>query len=136
MGISFPINGERHDDVGGGHMNTSFTINSNGNLYATTRTWTNVKMMGFTGGVFIAITDENGFPIWATEQHRYGVDGQWINRSDRTETWQATVPPDILSRAKGYAIIQQHTPRPRVLEWLKSEEGQGIILAAVVILSM
>jgi DNA-binding Xre family transcriptional regulator len=129
--ISFPINGERHDDVGGGHMNTSFTINSNGNLYATTRTWTNVKMEGFTGGVFIALTDEEGFTIWTTEQHCYGVDGTWIGRSDRTELWQATVPPDILTRTRGYAIVQRHTPNPRLLEFLNSQEGQKAIQAAL-----
>jgi hypothetical protein len=116
MGISFPVNGEQHDDVGGGHMNTSFTINSNGNLYATTRIWTNVKMVGFTGCVFIAIMDEKGFAIWHTEHHRYSVDGTSIGRSDRTETWQATVPLDILSRVKSYGIIQRHTPKARILD--------------------
>jgi hypothetical protein len=73
-------------------------------------------MVGFTGCVFIAIIDEKGFAIWQTEQHRYGVDGTSIGRSDRTETWQATVPLDILSRAKSYGIIQLHTPRARVLD--------------------
>jgi hypothetical protein len=134
--IAFPVNGERQDKVQSGSMHTHFTFNSNGNLYATTRTWTKVKLKGFTGGVFIALTDASGFPIWTTNQQRYGVDGTWIGQSDRTETWQASVPEDILPRVGGYAIIQEHTPRARVWEWILSEEGQRTIKAAVTIILM
>ena len=129
--ITFPVNGERQDKIQSGSMYTRFTLNPNGNLYTTTRTWTKVKLKGFTGGVFIALTDVSGFPIWTTTQQRYGVDGTWIGKSDRTETWQAKVPADILARVEGYAIVQEHTPRARVWEWVQSEEGQRTIKAAV-----
>lgn len=129
---TFPLQGSRKNEVvRKGYMETSFDLDSNGNLNARTRTWNDVKLKGFTGGVFIAFTDASGFPIWSTEQQRYGVDGKVIGKSDRTENWQAKVPPDILSRISGYAIVQEHTPRGRVLDWIRSSEGQQTIKAIV-----
>jgi hypothetical protein len=93
-----------------GYMETSFDLDSNGNLNARTKTWTDVKLKGFTGGVLIAFTDASGSAIWSTEQQRYGVDGTFIGNSNRTENWQAKVPPGTLSRISGYAILQEHTP--------------------------
>jgi hypothetical protein len=127
---TFPVQGNRKDDVvKKGYMETSFDLDSNGNLNARTRTWNDVKLKGFTGGVFIAFTDASGFPIWSTDQQQYGVDGKSIGRSDRTETWQAKVPPEILNRISGYAIVQEHTPRARVWDWVQSAEGQQTIKA-------
>lgn len=125
---TFPVQGTRKDDVvKKGYMETSFDLDSNGNLNARTRTWTDVKLKGFTGGVLIAFTDASGAAIWSTEQQRYGVDGKLIGNSNRTENWQAKVPPEILSRISGYAILQEHTPRGRALDWIRSPEGQETI---------
>lgn len=112
-------------------METSFNLDSNGNLNARTKTWTDVKLKGFTGGVIIAFTDVSGNTIWSTDQQRYGVDGKFIGNSNRTENWQAKVPPEILSQIGGYAILQEHTPRGRTLEWLRSPEGQETIKGIV-----
>lgn len=119
MGIHLPIGGQRQDKVGRKrrhkyYMKTSFSLNSNGNLTATTRTWSRRKFWGFTGGVYIVLTDASKNPIWTSEQHRYGVNGRRLGKSDRTEKWQATVPKSILTRVRGYAIVQQHTPSKRV----------------------
>lgn len=125
---TFPVQGNRKDDVvRKGYMETSFDLDSNGNLNARTRTWTDVKLKGFTGGVLIAFTDASGNAIWSTDQQRYGVDGKAIGNSNRTENWQAKVPPEILSRISGYAIVQEHTPRGRALDWIRSPEGQQTI---------
>ena len=127
---TFPVQGNRRNDrvwKDKGHMETSFDLDSNGNLNARTRTWNDSKFAGFTGGVLIAFTDASESTIWTTEQQRYGVDGKAIGNSDRTENWQAKVPPEILSRISGYAIIQEHTPRGRALDWLRSPEGQETI---------
>lgn len=130
--VTFPLQGSRKDDVvKKGYMETSFDLDSNGNLNARTKTWTDVKLKGFTGGVLIAFTDASGNAIWSTEQQRYGVDGKLIGNSNRTENWQAKVPPEILSRISGYAILQEHTPRGRALDWIRSSEGQQTIKAIV-----
>ena len=110
-------------------MKTSFALGSDGTLLAVTKTWTEMTFTGFTGGVIIALTNADGTPIWATEQQTYGVDGTAIpnKKSSRTEKWQAQVPPEILSKVKGYAIIQEHTPRSRVLDWITSSEAKQIV---------
>lgn len=128
--MHFPIGGQRQDKVGRKrrhkyYMKTSFSLNSNGNLTATTRTWSRRKLWGFTGGVYIVLTDASKNPIWTSEQHRYGVNGRRLGKSDRTEKWQATVPKSILTRVRGYAIVQQHTPTNRV--------GRKIIKALTVL---
>ncbi|MCJ8283563.1 MAG: hypothetical protein MJK14_28215 [Rivularia sp. ALOHA_DT_140] len=121
IGIHFPVGGEKEDRVKKkSHMKTSFTLNSSGNLKATTRTWSRRKLSGFTGGVFIVLTDGSKNPVWTSKQHRYGVNGRWLGTSDRTEKWQATVPKRILPRVRGYAIVQQHTPTRRVWKWIGS----------------
>jgi len=133
---TFPVQGNRKDDVvRKGYMETSFDLDSNGNLNARTRTWTDVKLKGFTGGVLIAFTDASGSAIWSTDQQRYGVDGKAIGNSNRTENWQAKVPPEILSRISGYAILQEHTPRGRALDWIRSPEGQDTIKGLINIIS-
>lgn len=129
---TFPVQGTRKNEVvRKGYMETLFDLDSNGNLNARTRTWTDVKFKGFTGGVLIAFTDTSGTVIWSTEQQLYGVDGKFIGNSDRTENWQAKVPPQTLSRIGGYAIVQEHTPRSRALDWLQSPEGQQTIKSVV-----
>jgi hypothetical protein len=129
---TFPVQGTRKNEVvKKGYMETSFDLDSNGNLNARTKTWTDVKLKGFTGGVLIAFTDASGSAIWSTEQQQYGVDGKLIGNSNRTENWQAKVPPEILSRIGGYAILQEYTPRSRVSDWIRSSEGQETIKGVV-----
>lgn len=134
--LTFPIQGTNEKTVwkNKGHMKTSFDLDSNGNLNATTKTWNDSKFAGFTGGVTIAFTDTSGTPIWSTKEQRYGVDGKAIGNSNRTENWQATVPPEILSRIGGYAIVQQHTPQGRAIDWFGSEQGQQVIKQALVLI--
>lgn len=132
---TLPVQGNRKDEVvRKGYMETTFDLDSNGNLNARTKTWTDVKLKGFTGGVVIAFTDASGSAIWTTEQQQYGVDGKLIGNSNRTENWQAKVPPEILSRISGYAIVQEHTPKSRLLNtlgWAVSSEGQQKIKAVI-----
>lgn len=135
MGIHFPIGGERQDRVKRkSYMKTSFSLNSSGKLTATTRTWSRRRFAGFTGGVFIVLTDGSKNPIWTSEQHRYGVNGRKLGKSDRTEKWQATVPKNILDKVGGYAIVQQHTPTRRVWKWIFSDDGIKVIKALVKLL--
>ncbi len=131
---TFPIQGtQKNDVVRKGYMETSFALESDGTINAVTKTWTDVQFAGFTGGVRIALTNADGLPIWSTQQQRYGVDGTRIpkKKSSRTENWQAQVPPGILSKAKGYAIVQEHTPTNRVIDWANSPEFKQLVKLAV-----
>lgn len=135
---SFPISGEQKDRLSKGmHMETSFTLDASGKLHARTKTKSTSETIGFTGGVIIVLTDENKNELWFSKIHKYGVNGKWVpgGPDKRTESWEENVPKDILTRVRGYAIIHQHTPTSRVFkgvkEFLKSEEGQKAIQAAI-----
>lgn len=125
--FAFPMHGEKEDKVATGQMRTSFTIGSNGDLNANTRTWTNNSLVGFTGGVFIGLTDSFETIIWRTDLKTSGVDGKLIGKSDRTEVWQAVVPPSIFKRTRGYVIVHEHTPKFPAADWFESEEGKQFI---------
>jgi hypothetical protein len=133
--FAFPMQGEREDQIATGistgNMKTRFTIDSNGNLSANTRTWTNDLFIGFTGGVFIGITDSFETIIWKTDMTSYGVDGKLIGKSDRTEVWNAVVPPSIFKRARGYVIVHEHTPKFPIADWFETDEGKKFIRGIV-----
>jgi glutaredoxin-related protein len=133
---TFPITGSRHDDVGGGHMQTAFTLDAGGTLNAATRWWTNVKLKGFTGSVNIVLTDSGKMPIWISPPRTHSVDGEWVGDDDRDEAWSETVPSSIISQVHGYAILQEHNPKwlslvgkrvDQALAWLNSDEGKATI---------
>lgn len=126
------VQGTRKDEIiKKSYMETTFGLNSAGRLTARTKTWTNVKLKGFTGGVYIVFVDASGSPVWNSEQQRYGVDGTMVGKSDRTENWSANVPPEIRSQIKGYAIVHEYTPRSRVMDWVNSPQGRELIKGAV-----
>ena len=133
--LAFPMHGEREDNIStgisSGNMKTKFTVDSNGNLIANTRTWTNHSLIGFTGGVFIGITDSFETIVWKTDMMSYGVDGKLIGKSDITEVWNAVVPTSIFSRARGYAIVHEYKPRFPLAKWLESDEGKKFIQTKV-----
>ncbi|XWK87470.1 MAG: hypothetical protein U7127_25260 [Phormidium sp.] len=114
---------QQHNDVGGGHMETSVTVYDTGRLDAVTRTWTNVKMAGFRGGVVVVLLDVNNHRLWASGLRTYGVDGTWIGRSNRTESWSEQVPSEVISRVSGCEIIHQHNPSDDWHRWLRNQLG-------------
>ena len=125
--INFPIGGEREDPVGlakGGHMKTIFSLDSEGNLSATTKWWTNNELQGFTGSVYIVLLAKNKNPLWVSQPHRHGVDGNWIGESSRSESWTEKVPANILAEVGGYAISHENAPRTLLWDWVTSENGQ------------
>ncbi len=143
--INFPITGEKDNSVANGGMRTSFTLNSDGQLTAVTNTRTKVKLAGFTGGVSIILLNADRQPIWASEVHRYGVDGCLVGTCNRNDNWNDSVPPDILRQVRGYSILQQHEPKwlklagqkgEQFLRWLNSDEGKATITTIVTIAAM
>ena len=77
---------------------------------ATTRTWTITMFGGFRGGVQIIFSDAEGFPIGASPVQRFGVDGTWIGRSDRTDYWSATLNEDWATRVTDISIFHFWDP--------------------------
>lgn len=101
------------------HMETIATLSANGNLSVQTTTWTTWKAKGFTGGVVIAVGDEQGNLLYQSQVHSFGVDGEWIGRSRRTDFWQENIDPNLLKNVSQIRIIHFHNPKNRLIKILK-----------------
>lgn len=141
--VTFPITGDKENGVANGRMRTSFSLNTDGTLTAVTNTRTGVQLAGFTGAVSIILVDENRQLIWASGVHSYGVDGCLIGRCNRNDNWRENVPTEIMSRVRGYAILQQHEPKWRLFDkgeqflgWLNSDEGKATLTTVATIIAM
>jgi hypothetical protein len=114
------LTGEREDEVRSKcYMHTKITISNNGggngSIKGETKTWTSSKFRGFTGGVEVALLDQNKNVLYVTELQKYGVNGRALpGDSNRTETWQETLPQGVVDKVYSYAIHQRHTPTDRL----------------------
>ena len=97
---------------------TLSTTPSGGLLYSKTRIWSKNYLNGFTGGVEVVLLDENDNFLFITNLRKYGVNGRWIPGApdSRTETWNETIPTDVMTRVKKIAIYHRHTPKSRLTE--------------------
>ncbi|UVI28377.1 hypothetical protein [Paenibacillus spongiae] len=100
---------------GGRYMYTRATLQRSGalagQLDVVTRTKNNVKLTGFTGGVFLLLRTADGAVIGVTDQQKFGVDGQWIGRYDRTDYWSWSFDPQVAAATAYIEIIQQHSAK-------------------------
>lgn len=100
---------------GGRYMYTRATLQRSGELAGqldvVTRTKNNVKLTGFTGGVFLLLRTVDGAVIGVTDQQKFGVDGQWIGRYDRTDYWSWSFSPEVAAATAYIEIIQQHSSK-------------------------
>jgi hypothetical protein len=106
----------------GGLMDTTVTIAASGALTAATRTREVTALHGFEGAVAVAVTNQNLDLLWVSPTQRFGVDGRDIGRSDRTDDWNAQIPPAILPQIRKVAIIQRWNPKnvfDDIQAWLK-----------------
>ena len=118
--VSLPIRVKEYTRIDTAkHMETIATLNANGIIAAQTTTWTTWKAKGFTGGVIAVVGDENGNIRYRSSVHSFGVDGEWIGRSKRTDMWQETANITNINSAKQLKIIHFHNPTNRLLEFLK-----------------
>lgn len=113
-----PITHSQSDNIAGGTMQTSITLYETGRLDGVTRTFTKVKLRGFTGGASVVITDPNGHVLWGSEMHSFRVDGSYIGNSDRTDSWSEQVPSEVIIHAGGAAIIHLHNPKPSLGDYI------------------
>jgi hypothetical protein len=108
---TFPFRGSQFDELGDHRrMETSITISNNGRIDGRTRTWTAHKTKGFTGGVAVVLMDASGNILHVTQEERYGVNCKRCpGPSDRTVQWAQTVPANLISQVRGYAIVHAHS---------------------------
>jgi hypothetical protein len=100
--------------LGAGHYMTTWGVlrktDGGGRADATTRTRTITMFGGFHGGVSMVYFDAQNFPVGMSETQRYGVDGTWIGRSDRTDYWGQDLSEDWASRTTSIAIFHFWQP--------------------------
>jgi hypothetical protein len=101
-------------DLGAGHfMSTHGMLRSSesgARLDAQTRTRTVTWFGGFHGGVQAVFSDAEGVAIGSSAVQRFGVDGTWIGRSDRTDYWGMDVPPDLANRVVKISLFHFWAP--------------------------
>jgi hypothetical protein len=123
-------------------METSLTCNRDGTLYASTRTWSENWVIGFTGGVVAMVADASGNILHRTGVQSYGVDGKGIfwKPSSRIEFWQEAVPADRMPAAQGLYVHHFHNGRPRfgeiVAEAMQSADDVASVLGALAALGV
>lgn len=100
---------------GGRNMYTHATLQRSGplagQLDVMTRTKNNVLLTGFTGGVFILLRNVDGAVIGVTDMQKFGVDGKWIGRYDRTDYWSWSFDPQVAAATASMQIVQQHAAK-------------------------
>jgi hypothetical protein len=79
-------------------------------LTATTHTWETTALAGFKGGVSVIFADNHGL-ILTQAVREFGVDGTWIGRSDRTDTWQESIDQNTADHTVSVYVI--HGPDPQ-----------------------
>ena len=127
------ITGKQKHAIRHGSMDTVFTLSENGNLNASTRVRNRSRFRELVGGVIVLLLDGNRHPLWSSHARRYRVEGCWIGECDRTYGWADDVPLEILSRVRGYSILQNQDihwqdmlgqRRPQFAQWLYSDDGK------------
>lgn len=124
------VQAQLDSDLGAGHfMETGVTLLTTGLLTAVTRTRTVTWFGGFTGGARVLFSNEDGVAIGASEEMRFGVDGRWLGRSDRTETWTQNIDPALARQVKKLTIVHYWAPKVTVQQMIESaiQIGKDIV---------
>jgi hypothetical protein len=100
--------------LGAGHYMTTHGVlrktASGAHADATTRTRTVTWFGGFHGGVNMLYSDAQGYPVGMSDTQRFGVDGTWVGRSDRTDYWSQDLSEDWASRTTDITIFHFWAP--------------------------
>ncbi|MFT4217704.1 MAG: hypothetical protein QM619_11055 [Micropruina sp.] len=102
------------DFLGAGHyVHTRLRLTrSTGDLSGTNRTWTVTSLGGFHAGVCAILVDADDIPVanGHTPLWRFGVDGKWIGRSDRTDALQYSISPDAAAQVAALKVFHTWAP--------------------------
>lgn len=105
-----------------------------GQIAAQTRTATFTWFGGYHGGTYVIFSDENDAPVFQTGFHRYGVDGTWIGRSDRTDAWWESMPAADTSRVSRHTIFLVWAPdsfQTILDKWVQSGQKVASLVGSV-----
>jgi hypothetical protein len=83
-----------------------------GQITGTTRTFTVTGLGGFHGGAYLILSDQNDFPVANGQSPlwRYGVDGRWIGRSDRTDAFTWFIDLATAQQVQGMTVFHTWAP--------------------------
>lgn len=132
--VDFPFEKSRKSHVGGGDwMETSVKVSNTGLLVARTHTWTTSCADGFTGGVRVVLMKKDGNDLYITKLRKYGVNGTCVPSapSSRTESWDETVPKNVINETAKVAIVHIKKPTDRVDEFLENAKKVAEIAKTV-----
>lgn len=120
--------------LGAGHyMHTWGSIDSsNGTVAMNTRTWTITMFGGYHGGVHLILSNAAGGPTWASQEHRYGVDGTWMGTSDRTQAWWENAGPANVQNAARVDVFHSWDPdsfNVILQKWIQAGQQIGQLVA-------
>jgi hypothetical protein len=101
------VSASRSDAVGAGQfMTTSATATcSNATIAATTRTMTTNAFWGFHGCVAFDLIDGSARVMRRTPAMCFGVDGTFVGRSDRTDTFTQSMTPAEAASLRMIGIV-------------------------------
>jgi hypothetical protein len=122
--------------LGAGHyMRTWGTLDrASGRVAAQTRTRTVTWFGGYHAGTNIILVDGTDTPVWWSTMHRFGVDGTWIGRSDRTDAWAEQMNSADTARVTGYHVFvswQPDTFETVLVRWVNAGEKVGKLVTQV-----
>ena len=75
-----------------------------------TRTRTITMFGGFHGSAGFICRNANAGPTFQTQDHRFGVDGTWVGRSDRTDAWWESMSPDAAAQTTELVFYHAWSP--------------------------
>jgi hypothetical protein len=100
------------------HMQSFADMSASGSIGVVTNTWSTSPLVGFTGGVFVAVLDGGGNVIGNTQVHQYGVNGTLIpgGPSKRQDPFTQDLGTAIGANATQLKIVQFHDPQNRLIQ--------------------
>jgi len=124
--LTFPLKALRKVEFPSqGQMQTEITLSEKGRLSGYTRTWSDPGGTGFKAAVSVALTDLAGNVLFVSQTREYGVGG---GGDSRGRSWSETLPAEVAPRIAGYVIYQVSPPDELSPNWVKTAEGQRIVM--------
>uniref|UniRef100_A0AC35GT73 Uncharacterized protein n=1 Tax=Panagrolaimus sp. PS1159 TaxID=55785 RepID=A0AC35GT73_9BILA len=94
-------------------MHTKIELYDTGILRGNTTTRAKHPFLGFRGGVYVILFDENDNKVWQSGWHYYGVTLNTVRISD----WTEQVPQELIPQIMKYKIVHKHTPRDLIKKY-------------------
>lgn len=118
-------------------VTTTLSLFQDGRIVTQTHTHEETDLKGGHAGPVVLLygTASDGPAIWNTIPQSYGVDGSWVGRSDRDDTYQASVDPDTMSQVGHAAIKHYSAPNSAIVDiqnWLTPAQSLMSAAGAIV----